>query len=163
VASEYGQAHEYRALKPIPLHEWDVDKGHAYLPPDNTETLATDELAHILGKQRSYRIGGIDSERFGASVELEYSSKNIKRYRTPCGYAPEYPDLTGAAINVSRKEAIDTWKKRLADPALKPGHAKVRVRLTGEHLPDGTPSRWEAKLTNDGWQITHPNPYVYKP
>lgn len=162
LASPQAIAHEYRALKPIPLHEWDENRQKARPVLANPDTLSTEELARTLAKLRSYTHGPNASKRSGAETTLVYSSSKEKDFPAPKAYAPRYPDLTGATFTTSRPTLKAQWEKRLADPALKPGHARVRVRLSGEHLPDGTPPQWEAKLTNDGWQITHPNPYIYK-
>lgn len=118
----------------------------------------------MLAEQRSYTHGPDGRKRDGATIEVFKSSARSKLYMTQKGFAPNYPDLKGAQVNTSRPTVAMQWRKRLADPEIKPDHARVTVRLTGEHLPPGTPTKWVARKTaDDEWTIVHPNPYVYQP
>lgn len=167
VESERGRAHGFRALKPRPIYGWNPDtkkKQAIYTSEPNAGSLLTDDqLADALAKLRSYRHGDDGHKRDGARIMVAKASNRAKEYQTPHAFAPNYPDVAGANITVSRSTSTRHWKKRLADPELRPGYAKITVRLTGEHLPKGTPPKWGVKkVDTNAWQITTPNPYVYE-
>lgn len=163
--SERARLMNFRAHEPMGVYRWDMDAQQEKLvrTPDGPRTTLTDsELAEALARLKSYKHGDRAEKWDGAMITLSKSAGKSRDYTAPGGFAPKYPLTVGAGQIASFPSKLKNWQKRLSDPSVRPGSASVLVTLTGDHLPSGTPPKWEVKKTDDNeWRITTGNSYVY--
>lgn len=163
-----GKTGAWRALKPRNLMRFDQDAQKAApiltAVADPKPLLNDHELADVLARLRTYKHGPNAEERDGATITLQKSAGSSRDYVAPGGYAPNYPRTSGAVITASLPARKTAWFTRLSRPSVRAGSASIIVRLTGDHLPPGTPKVWVAnKIANKLWRVSSGNPYVYEP